>query len=160
MRLLAVVVLASVGVACQDDTPAPESLDSSSFAASGGCNQAAFWAVNAEETTALWVSLDLGERRDDEETLPLPLTSASSMLELRRGVGLRQPLCGDTIAPPYQVDSAATPVSGTAVVRIGPPPTDGCGTTGSLGLRDVVFSDGTTIDSLDIETEAIGCFAG
>ena len=138
----------------------PEVLDAGSFAATGGCNQVAFWAVDAASTTALWVSLDIGERRDFEEPLLLPLASASSRFELRRGVDLRQALCGDTIAPPYQVDSTATPVSGTATVRIGPPGDEHCGVTGAVALRDVVFDDGTTIDSLDIETTAVGCFAG
>ena len=138
----------------------PEVLDASSFAATGGCNQVAFWAVDAESTTALWVSLDIGERRDFEEPFQLPLTSASSRFELRRGVGLRQPLCGDTIAPPYQVDSTATPVSGSATLRIGPPVAEHCGVSGEVRLRDVVFDDGTMIASLDIETKAVGCFAG
>jgi hypothetical protein len=143
---------------CQDESEVGEQLGSSSFAESGGCNQVAFWAVDANATTAIWVSLDIGERRDYEETLDLPIPS--SFVELRRGVGLRQSLCGDQITPPYQVDSTAKPVSGQLSLQIGPSPTNGCGTTGVVNLKDVTFDDGSVIDSLAIRTGAIGCFAG
>ena len=157
-RLLAAVSLIVLSAGCQDETAPAEQLGARSFADAGGCNQVAFWAVDAEATTALWVSLDIGERRDYEETLDLPLPS--SFVELRRGVGLRQALCGDTVAPPYRVDSTAKPMSGQLSLQIGPRPANGCGTTGELNLMDVTFDDGSVIDSLTIRSGEIGCFAG
>ncbi|MCB9381881.1 MAG: hypothetical protein H6513_14435 [Acidimicrobiaceae bacterium] len=139
--------------------PAKVHLGSDAFHDSGGCNQASFWAVDETGTLALWLSISIGDRRDFQETIELPVPSPS-LIELTRGVNLRQGLCGDAVDESYEEHSSTHPVSGTLVLHIGPTPAEGCGTSGELELRDVTFDDGTVIDDYTISTDAIGCFAG
>ncbi|MEN9646002.1 MAG: hypothetical protein RL238_2671 [Actinomycetota bacterium] len=157
-RLIAVACWAALTVGCSDEPPAVEPIGSDTFTESGGCNQAAFWAADEAGTLSLWLSFDIGGRRDFEDTISLPVSSPS-LIELTRGVGLRQGLCGDAIMEPYEETSSTRPVAGTLTLRVGPTPKDGCGTTGEVELRDVAFDDGTVIDRFAIRTESIGCFA-
>ena len=151
--------MAALSVACAGDPAAVEPIGPDVLTESGGCNQAVFWAADEAGTLALRLSFDIGGRRDFEDTISLPVSSPS-LIELKRGVGLRQALCGDAITEPYEETSSTRPVSGTLTLRVGPAPTDDCGATGELELRDVEFDDGTVIDSYTIRTESIGCFAG
>ncbi len=134
------------------------SLDSELLTLRGGCNEAAFWAMNPEETVALWLSLDLPGLRDATRQIELPADLAH--VELRRGSSLREPMCGDVVTE-YHLDSSTKATAGTLTVSIGP--SDGstsCGTDGSLVAENLTFADGTTVGSIQIESDVIGCFAG
>jgi hypothetical protein len=123
----------------------------------GGCNEAAFWATNPEETIALWISLDLPGFRDDTRDIELPADNAR--VELRRGSSLREPMCGDVVSE-YKLDSSTMATAGTLTISVGSSGSTGCGTDGLLVAENLTFADGTTVGPLQIESNAIGCFAG
>lgn len=128
------------------------------FVQSGGCNEAVFWAVNDGETVALRISTKVPPDRS-ARTIDLA-SSTDTVVELMRGTSLVMVLCSDATDETYRFDSSATAVTGTAAISFGEGATlcrDG-GYDGAVLLEDVTFSDGTTIDSLRVTSNSIGCF--
>ena len=127
------------------------------FDRTGGCNEAVFWAVNADETVALRISTTVPE---DRSTSRFDLTNPDGpTVELQRGASLRMLLCGDTSDETYSVTSTALATLGTITFSFGAAQAGSCGYEGSAGLNEVTFSDGTRIDSLEITSTVIGCYA-
>jgi hypothetical protein len=134
------------------------------LARSGGCGDAFFWASSADETVAVTVTVEARERSAAAPTtVTFSVPDPEVTVEIQRGRGLTQPFCNDVIdGNVWRVDETAAAEAGTGEIVLDPLVTGpmSCGGHGTLHLEGLTASDGTRFGTLDVATDAIGCYAG
>lgn len=160
IALLALASL-SAGSGCGDGSNDvdPVVVEAGSLPLHGGCEKAVFWAANRSGTMAVYLSVAASDQARPYRQVVA--ASSVSRLELQRGAGLREALCNDAVnADVLDVESVERAVAGTVTIEVTDDQTAECGLLGMAHLENIEFADGSTLASLEIETNTLGCHTG
>jgi hypothetical protein len=130
---------------------------------SGGCGDAFFWAATAEGDLAVTVSVEARDRSGSEPTVvDFTVPDPAVTVELQVGTELVQAFCNDLLDQNHHVESEHAASEGSGRITLGPIAAPGptCGVDGELHVEGLAFEDGTEIGTVDVRSDAIGCYAG
>lgn len=130
---------------------------------SGGCGDAFFWAATAEGDLAVTVTVEARDRSGSEPTVvDFTVPDPAVTVELQVGTELVQAFCNDLLDHNHHVESEHAAREGTGRITLAPLPADEstCGLIGELHVEGLAFEDGTEVGTVDVRTDAIGCYAG
>ena len=127
----------------------------------GACNEVAFYARSADDTTAITINFDATRRSPSIETvvqfrLPDPRISVF----VSHGTGLNRGLCTDVVSGSDCSQTSQERVSaGSGTITLDPARSGPghCGVHGSWHLDGVTDIDGATFAPININSNLIGC---
>ena len=153
------VVLAACG---DDDATAVDPDEKVALSPGEGCGDAFFWAVNADDTIAVAVTVDQRERSETQPTTASYDVGDDGMtVTVRRGHDLSETFCTDLIVND-PIDSEKPATAGHVVVELDPLQRDfqGCGSTNGSAMLSGLEGDGLSFADVNVESTNIGCYAG
>jgi len=133
------------------------------FTQFGGCGNALFWATNADDTVAITVLVEVGERNAGQPFDATYDLARDDGVEVRyiEGAALSNGMCNDVANSGYQEERSEALGVGTLAVHLDPASADPGGfSSGGAELSDARLSDGRVLARVEFETDEIGLFPG
>lgn len=125
----------------------------------GGCAEAFFYATNADDTIAITLSFDLGERTGEiDAAIGVGADAIPVEVQLLDGTDLSTTFCTDVPQGTVDARSEGTGVQGR--VEVGAPAGPPEFAQGTIELTELYFDDGRKVGPLTVTTDMIGFYAG